>query len=136
MGGGHQQIGDEVLLDGLHSLNSLAAAVLGFEIINGHTLDIAQIGHGNYGIVPGDHILHGNIILIIADAAPSVVTVFQGGYLDFLTDNTQQQLLICKDRLQLRDLCQQLLMLIFQLLSFQTCQSAQPHIYDGLRLCI
>ena len=34
----------------LHSLDSLAAAVLALEIVHGHALDISEIRHGNYSV--------------------------------------------------------------------------------------
>ncbi len=40
VGRGHKQIFDEVVLDGLHALNALAAAVLRTEIIHRHALDV------------------------------------------------------------------------------------------------
>ena len=38
--GGHHQILDVILIDGLHALDTLAAAVLALEIVGGHTLDV------------------------------------------------------------------------------------------------
>ena len=41
MGGGHQHIFNIVVVNGLHALDTLAAPVLGFEVIHCHTLDVA-----------------------------------------------------------------------------------------------
>ena len=41
----HEKILDEVLIDGLHSLDSLSTAVLALEIVHGHSLDVSKIGH-------------------------------------------------------------------------------------------
>lgn len=38
--GGHHQILDVILIDGLHALDTLAAAVLALEIVGGHTLNV------------------------------------------------------------------------------------------------
>lgn len=43
---GQDQILDIVLIDGLHALDSFAATVLALEIVLGHSLDIAKLGHG------------------------------------------------------------------------------------------
>ena len=136
MGGSHKQISNEILFNGLHPLDPLASAVLGFEIINCHTLDITQICHGNYRIIPGDHILHGNIILVKTNTASSVIPVFQGSNQDLFPDYAKQKLLICQNRLQFGNFCHELFMLIFQLFSFQTGKSAQSHVDDSLRLGI
>ena len=49
MVGGHNQIFDIILIDGLHSLDSLTASVLAPKVVHGHSLDIAQLSHGNDG---------------------------------------------------------------------------------------
>ena len=51
MVGGHEKVLDIILLNGLHALDSLAASVLAPEIIYIHTLDVAQMGHGNDGVL-------------------------------------------------------------------------------------
>ena len=132
MGGSHKQIRNEILFNGLHPLDPLASAVLGFKIINCHTLDITQIGHGNYRIIPGDHILHGNIILVKTDTASSVIPVFIRDNHDFIPDNGKELLLIRKDCLQFLYLCLKFPVLILQLLTFQTSESTEPHIHDSL----
>ena len=48
---GHEKILDEVLIDRLHSLDPLAAAVLALEIVHGHSLDVAEICHGNNSVI-------------------------------------------------------------------------------------
>ena len=97
VGGGHEKIRNEILFNRLHALNAFSPSVLGFKIIYGHTLDITQIGHGNYRIIPGDHILHGNIIFVITDTASSVIPVFQGGNLYLFAYYAQQKLFIRKN---------------------------------------
>ena len=136
MGCGHQKILNIVLIDSLHSLDSLAAAVLALEIVAGHSLNIAKIGHGHNDIIIRDQILRRHIIFVISDGGPTVISVFISNEGDLLLDNTQKLLLICQNRLQLCNLCLQLFIFIFQFLSFQTGQSTQTHIYDSLSLCI
>ena len=132
----HQKVRDEIILNGLHPLDSLAAPVLGLEIVHGHPFDIAQIGHGDDGIVPGDHILHGNIVLVVADFASAVVPVFFFYDQDLFPDHAQQSLFIRKNGFQIRNLNQQFFMLRFQLFPLQTGEGAQTHVNDGLCLHI
>ena len=99
MGGGHQKIRDKIVLNGLHSLDSLAAAILCLEIVHGHPFDISEVCHGDDGVLSGNHILHADVNLIIADLASSVVAVFDADDGDFLPDHSEQKLFIRKDRL-------------------------------------
>ena len=83
----HEKILDEVLIDGLHSLDSLSAAILALEIVHGHSLDVSKIGHGNYSVIIRDQVFHGHII-IKADLCPSVITIFLGDHEDLFLDHT------------------------------------------------
>ena len=83
----HEKILDEVLIDGLHSLDSLSAAVLALEIVHGHSLDVSKIGHGNYSVIVGDQVFHGHII-VEADLCPSVIPVLFGYHKDLFFDHT------------------------------------------------
>ena len=134
MGGGHQQILDIVVLDGLHSLDALAAPVLGFEVVHRHALDVPHIRQGDYCILPGDQVLHGEICLVIAYLAAPVIAVFVGNFHDFLLDDPQQQFLVRQNLSQLLNPLLQLLMFILNLLPFQSGESAQPHLHNGLGL--
>ena len=84
---GHEKILDEVLIDRLHSLDPLAAAVLALEIVHGHSLDVAEICHGNNSVIIGDQIFHGHII-VEADLCPSVIPVLLGYHKDLFFDHT------------------------------------------------
>ena len=84
----HQQILNVILIDGLHSLDTSAAAVLCFEIIYGHTFDITETGHGNNSIFPRNQILHGDIQFVITDLTASVIAVFFSDSTHFCLNNT------------------------------------------------
>ncbi len=104
VGGRHKQILDVILIDGLHTLDSLSATVLRLEIIHRHSLDISKSGHGDYGIVPGNQVFHGNIKFIISDLTSSVVAILLGDCRNFGLDHAKQKLFIRKDRLVFCDL--------------------------------
>ena len=63
----HKHFHNIIILDGLHSLNSLTATVLTLEIVGSHALDIANLCHGNNRIGFRNQIFHGNIKLIVSD---------------------------------------------------------------------
>jgi len=90
----HQKICDKVFLNRLHALDASAAAVLRLKVIDGHSLDITKVRHGDDRILSRDHILHGNIKFIIADLTSSVVAVFVLDHKQLAADNTQQTLLV------------------------------------------
>ena len=132
----HEEILDVIIFNRLHSLNAASATVLRTEIIRRHPLHVTDICHRDHGIFIRDQIFHGNVILIVSDGGTTVIAVLVSDQLNLFTDDAKQLFLICKDRLQLRDLFHQLFVFIFNLLAFQTGQRTQTHINDCLCLCI
>ena len=133
----HEQILDEIILDCLHSLDALTTTVLTLEVIDCHTLYIAKLCHSDYNIFLRNQIFNCDIIIHInADRSSSVIAVLCCDDQDFLLDYTKKQLLICQNCLQLFNEFHQFSVFFLKLLSFQTGQSTQTHIYDCLCLCI
>ena len=136
MGGCHKHFHNIIILDGLHSLNSLTATVLTLKIIGSHALDIANFCHGNDRIGFRNQIFHGNIKLIVSDLGSSVIAIFICNFQNFCADNCKKFFLICKNCLEFRDLCHEVFILVFEFLTFQTGQGLQTHINNCLCLCI
>ena len=88
----------EIFFQRLHSLDSLAAPVLAPEIINGHTLDISKMRHGDHRISDRNQVLHTDVKFIVSDLRPAVISVFIGNQKNFFPDDPQKLFLICKDR--------------------------------------
>ena len=97
MCGGHQKLFDIVIFNGLHSLDSASASVLAAEIIYGHPLNIAKLGHRNDSIFPWNQILCGKIIDIISDGSSSLIAVFVSDCKDFFPYNTKKEISVCKN---------------------------------------
>ena len=133
MGRCHQQFIDIIVLDSLHTLDTLAATILALESIVAHSLNVSHLGHGDHS---RDQILCRNVVFIKSDGCSSVISVFFRDHKDFFLNYAKQKLSVCEDRLVLCDLLLKLCILCFQLLSFQTGQSSQTHIHDSLGLCI
>ena len=93
----HKQIFNIVFFDGLHTLDTLATAILSLKIVNRHSLDITEIGSGNNGISSWNQVFYIDIIFIVADFTSSVVTEFISNQSDFFLDYAQQKFFICKD---------------------------------------
>ena len=94
--GGHEKVLNIVLLNGLHPLDALAAAVLASEIVHIHPLDISQMGHGNHRILIRNQVFHGYVVVISNGRTP-VIPVFVRDNLDFLLDYGQKLFHICQD---------------------------------------
>ena len=87
VGGRHEKIFNIIFLNGLHTFDSLTTTILGFKIINSHTFDITQTGHGDNGIFVGNQILHIDIIDIITDLTATIITVFICNFRNFFLNN-------------------------------------------------
>ena len=131
---GLNQLHNVVILDGLHSLDSLASAVLGPEIVSGHALDIAKLGESNDGMRNRDQVLGADIIIVKTDLCAAVITVLVGDLLHFLLHHGQKLLMVGQNPLKIGYLLHQFPVLRLQLLPFQTCQGAKTHINDSLGL--
>ena len=136
MGIHHEKLSDIVILQSLHALDAFSAAVLALEVVHGHTLDVAEFGHGNHHVLIRDQILSGNIKLVKTDRGSSLVAVLVSNLGDLLADYAEQQVLVCQDRFQLADALHELGVFVFQLLPFQTGQRTETHIHDSLGLGI
>ena len=132
----HQQFFDVVVFDGLHTLDALATAVLSLEIVNTHTFNITKFCHGDHNIFTRDQIFCRNIIHIKSNGSSSLITILICDFHDLCFDHAKQKIFVCQNGSQLLDLCHQSFILCFDLLSFQTGQCTQTHIYDRLCLCI
>ena len=134
----HQQVFDVILIQRLHALDALAAAVLTLEVVHAHALDVAEIRHGDHGRLIRNQILHGKFafLIVVADLCAAVIAVLLADDQDLLLDDKEELLLIGQDSLQLSNTQLQFLILVLQLLAFQTGQCAQTHIYNRLCLCV
>ena len=95
----HEEVFDIIILNGLHSLDSLATAVLGLKIVHRHALDIAKLRHGNDRILVRNHILDGNVEFVISNLTSSVIPIFDSDDLNLFLDDAKQELFIRKNRL-------------------------------------
>ena len=97
MCGGHQKLFDIVIFNGLHSLDSASASVLAAEIIYGHPLNIAKLGHRNDSIFPWNQILCGKIVYIISNSSSSLITIFVSNCKNLFSYNAEKKISVCKN---------------------------------------
>ena len=132
----HEQFIDVIIFKDRHSLYSASSAVLAAEIVDGHSLDITALCHRHNRILARDQIFCRNIVHIKTDRCTAGIAVFFRDSQNFLADNAKQHIAVGKNCLILSDLFHQFRIFCLQLLSFQTCQSPQTHVHDGLSLNI
>ena len=132
----HQKLLNVIIVNGLHAFDSLAATVLAAEVIHTHTLDVAKLRHGDDRIRHRNKILHGDIILIVADGASSLIAILLSNDHDLFLDDSQQAFFIRQDCLQFCNALHQFLIFCLDLLTFQSGQRTQTHIHDSLSLNI
>ena len=136
MGCGHQKFFDIIIFQCLHAFNASAASILAAEVIYGHTFNISKLCHCDHCIFFRDQILCRNIIYIVPNSSPSLITIFIRNQKDFFTYNTEQKISVSKDSLKSSDLFFQFRILCLKFLSFQACKSTKTHINNSLSLHI
>ena len=132
----HHDVGDIIIFNGLHPLDTFSAAVLAVEIIRRHTFDITQLCRRNNRCFIRNQIFRRDIILIKSNFCPALVSVFFGNDLKFLFDDAAQLILIRQNFPELLNRNLKRLKLFFNLAALQTCQCPEAHIDNSLRLCI
>ena len=95
----HKHLRNIIILDGLHSLDSLATTVLTLEIVGTHTLDVTNLCHCDDIVGLRNQIFHRNIKFIVSDLGSSVIAIFISDCKNFGTDNCEKLFLIGKNRL-------------------------------------
>ena len=134
MGPGHEQVGDIIVVQSLHALDTAAAPALHAEIVLRHALDVTQGCPGNDDIFVLDQVLHLEVLRIRLDTAAAFVPVLVRDNIDLIFDHGKEFFGVGEDLFELFDPLQEILVFLLQLLSFQTCQSSQAHIHNSLGL--
>ena len=132
----HEQIHHGIVLYRLHAFDPFSAPVLHAEIIDGHALDISELGCGDHHVLVRDHILQGYLRRVKHNTGFPFIRVFCPDDQKFIFDHSEQKIFIGKDRLQTLDRFPQFGILCLDLASFQTGQSPEAHVHDSLRLHI
>ena len=125
-----------IVVDGVHSLDTLAASVLYLEGILWHSLDISELCHGDNYLFSLDKLFICYIIRVSCDRCSSLITVLVSYRCKLSLDDSEKLVLICKYLLVLSYLCNKFIVLVLDLLSLQTCQSTESHVNDCSGLCL
>ena len=131
---GRVDVLDEVLVARVAALGTDTAARLRAEFAQRRTLDIAVVRDGDDHLVIGVEVLGIEFLGCVDDLAATLVGVLLLDLQQLLTDEGGAQLLVGQEGLEVRDLLDQGLVLGTQLVTLESCEGTQTHIYDSSSL--
>ena len=124
----------KVVLALLHAGDTSAAAVLSLVGRNGHTLDVAAVGVGDYVFLYGDKILHVHLAADVFDAGAALIAELILYLLHLFDHYLQDTAVVGKDILEICDALSQLVQFVEDLLLLETGESCQGHVCDVVSL--
>ena len=136
MTGRNEHVLNEVLVPLLHAGNALAAALLNIVKFHGLALDVTYICVGNNAVLLGDKVLNIDLAADRFDLCASCVVVLLLDNGEFVADNVQQLIVICKYLSHFLNECALFLELIDHLGLLHAGESAEPHLNDSVRLSL
>ena len=132
---GHRdQCLDDIIFVERHALDAASATLLCLICIDRSALDVSARGHRDDDILHRDQIFIVHLHSGIRDLCTALIAIFFFDLAQFLPDDLVDTGFIGKDIAQIRDRCEQLVILCLNLISFQSGQPAQLHLQDGLGL--
>ena len=136
MGGAHEQLLDNVLFLPGHAGNAPAAPVLGLVGGLGLALDIARLGEGVDALFLGDQVLDIHLAGDRLDLGAAVVGKAALDVQKLVLNDGQNPAVVGQNVLPVLDLGPQGGQLLLDLEDFQTSQTAQLQLHDGIGLGI
>ena len=136
MGGAHEQLLDNVLFLPGHAGNAPAAPVLGLVGGLGLALDIARLGEGVDALFLGDQVLDVHLTGDRLDLGAAVVGKAALDVQKLVLNDGQNPAVVGQNVLPVLDLGPQGGQLLLDLEDFQTSQTAQLQLHDGIGLGI
>src|SRR5712691_8124257 len=134
VGGGNEEIFDDVLFLGLHAGHAFAAPPLATVGLDVRPLDVPGARDRDHHLLVGEEVLDGQLGRLGEDLRAAIITVLLLQRQQFLLDDGHQLGVGGQDRLQLFDQLQRLLVLFDDLLALERGQPAELHVEDSLGL--
>src|SRR5690606_35969968 len=103
-----EEVLDEIVVVGIRTDDTLAAALLGAELGDAGALDEAGVGDGDDHALVGDDVLHAEVAHVGHDLGFAGGGVFAAGGEEFLLDDVEQAAFGVEDGAQLLDGAQEL----------------------------
>ena len=134
------RIGDHELLDGvalarLLAADALAGALLEAVRLDRQSLEIAAVAEGDHCVGVRDELLRGVVAgLLVGYLRPAVVAVGLAQVGGLRLDHREDPHRVAEQRLEVGDALLELLVLVLDALAFESGETAELHLQDGLRL--
>ena len=135
VGGGDEEVVDEVLVPRLHAHPAPAAAALGAVARDRGALDVAGVGDGDRHVLVGDHVLDRDLVHRVDDlGAPRVGVVLRGSSAS--SSFTIWSMRADRARMSLRSamVVVSSLRLVHDLLALEAGEALELHLQDGVGL--
>ncbi|GAA4953418.1 hypothetical protein GCM10023238_19800 [Streptomyces heliomycini] len=134
VGGGHEEVVDDVVFLELRAAHPLAAALLGPVVVGLGALDVAAARDRDDDVLLGDQVLDGHVALVGDQLRLAVVAVLLDERGQLLADDAALADRGGEDLVVLADLRLEFVVLLDDLLALQGGQAAQLHLEDGVGL--
>src|SRR5919108_250414 len=134
VGGGDEEVFDDVLFFRLHARDALAPATLAAVGLDVRALDVARARDGDDHLLVGQEVLDRQLRRLGEDLGAPRVAVFLLDGAQLVLDDPHQLDVGREDALELLDELQDLFVLFDDLLSLERGQATQLHVEDGLGL--
>ena len=134
---GDDEVADGVILAGLHADDADAPAALRAVGAERQALDVAAGGEGDDDLLVGDHVFFREAFrLLVHDDRAAIVTVRLFKVDCVVLDQVVDLAGVGEEVLEVRDLLDQLLVLLLNLVALELGQAAELHVEHCLRLAV
>ncbi len=136
VGGVDDELGDEVLVAGLHAEAAGAAAALLAVDGDGRALEVAGVGDGDGDLLVGDEVFEGELVGLVEDLGAALVAVLVADLFELLDDDAAEFLLGGEDGLELGDVVADGGELVEELVDGELGEAVELQLEDGVDLLV
>ena len=127
---------DEVLITCSTSLHSYSTSILSLVLSKRCSLDISEMRNCNYNILISIEVLWVEFLCRKCNLGSSLITVFLLHLKSFILDDTHLKVNVCKNILTILDELHKLVVLVLELLSFESGELTESHFYNRCSLSL
>ena len=134
VGGGGEEVFDEVFVVGVDADEAFAAAFLGAVCGDGGAFDEAVVGDGDDAAFVGDDVFHAHFAFGGLDACEAWGFVFFGGVAELGFDDGEEFVFVGEDGFELFDGGEDFGVFGFDFFAFEACELVEAEVEDGVGL--
>ncbi|CDE30355.1 val start codon [Ruminococcus sp. CAG:403] len=132
--GADKHLADEILFPLLHAGNASSASALGLIDIHRHPLHVAVVGIGHHAFLNRNEVFNVHFSADRFNLCPAGIAVLPADFFQILQDNGIDPLFVCQNVNEFRNLLQQGIQFVRNLLPFHTGQLSQTHLHNSFCL--